>query len=90
MLPIGGLYITYHLLREPETAIETMPDFFNLLCDGNSWGHPIEMIDEHVSGTHFGLVDKNTVNGFIHLTLSVSIVWKMYILDHKFQWIKMK
>ena len=22
ILPIGGLYITYHLLREPETAVD--------------------------------------------------------------------
>ena len=27
---------------------QTMPDFFNLLCDGQTWGHLIEMIDEHV------------------------------------------
>jgi len=26
ILPIGGLYITYHLLREPETAIEKIHD----------------------------------------------------------------
>ena len=25
ILPIGGLYITYHLLREPETTIEDVP-----------------------------------------------------------------
>ena len=25
ILPIGGLYATYHLLREPETAIDTTP-----------------------------------------------------------------
>ena len=27
ILPIGGLYVTYHLLREPETTIDTLKIF---------------------------------------------------------------
>ena len=32
ILPIGGLYATYHLLREPETTIDVylIPDMFCL------------------------------------------------------------
>ena len=41
ILPIGGLYATYHLLEEPETTIEENPNFF---C-GNPglWKTPIRL-----------------------------------------------
>ena len=42
MLPFGGLYATYHLLREPETTIDTHTHTHTLssIADTDQKGYP--------------------------------------------------
>ena len=63
ILPIGGLYATYHLLGEPKTTIELVVDskLFLFLC----FTHGVVLLPVHISYSGGArLTSHDPINGF--------------------------